>query len=159
MIVRLTLRFLASYLMRWIWWLAPSTSASQVRRCLGSRRCASSKTRAITVAGALTMLAVSHLLAATGPGAGSSPAGRSWARMSAAVRGAGVASYTAPISAIRLWPSFAAADSRVLGLGPARAARMAALGRSASGRITIPLPSAESTNSWSALDRFGRLAS
>ena len=70
-IVTLTLRLRASSLIRSIWWLAPSTSATQVRRCLGSRRSASSKVRLITSAGALTMLAVSHLFLATGPGAGS----------------------------------------------------------------------------------------
>jgi hypothetical protein len=39
---------LASYSIRWIWWLLPSTSATQVRRCLGSRLSASSNARAIT---------------------------------------------------------------------------------------------------------------
>ena len=70
---------------------------------------------------------------------GLSPAGRSWARMSAAVRGAGVASYTAPISAIRLWLSFSAADSRVLGFGPARARAGGGLGAQRVGAHHDPL--------------------
>jgi hypothetical protein len=70
MIVTLRPRALASALIRWIWWLLPSTSATQVRRCLGSRRSASWKACLMTVPVFLTMLAVSHLLVATGPGAG-----------------------------------------------------------------------------------------
>ena len=69
-IVTFTPRALASALIRWIWWLLPSTSATQVRRCLGSRRSASSKTCLMTVPASLTMLALSHLLAATGPPGG-----------------------------------------------------------------------------------------
>ena len=46
MIVTLTGRLLASYLSRWIWWLLPSTSATQA--CLGSRLSASWNSRAIT---------------------------------------------------------------------------------------------------------------
>ena len=101
-IVTLTPRLRASKRIRSIWWLAPSTSATQVRRCLGSRRSASSKVRRITAAGVVTTLAHNHLCRAIGPGAGWWPSGAAETRMSATVRGAGVASYTAPISAIRL---------------------------------------------------------
>ena len=91
-IVILTFRLRASKRIRSIWWLAPSTSAIHVRRCLGSRLSASSKIRLMTSAGAWTMLAVSHLFLATGPGAGSWSCGPAELRMSAGVRGAGLAS-------------------------------------------------------------------
>src|SRR6266545_2484078 len=55
-------------LMRSIWWLLPSTRATQVRRWSGSRRVASSKTAAMTSAASAATLAVSHLPRAAGPG-------------------------------------------------------------------------------------------
>src|SRR5262245_32773129 len=48
--VTTTWRAWASACMRSIWWLLPSTRATQVRQCSGSRRSASSKTRLTTVA-------------------------------------------------------------------------------------------------------------
>src|SRR5680860_365759 len=55
----------ASASIRRIWWLLPSTSATQVRAWSGSRRSASSKTAATTVAASSTTLATSHLFRAT----------------------------------------------------------------------------------------------
>src|SRR5674476_1383584 len=67
MIGTATLRAWASAWIRSIWWLLPSTSATQVRAWSGSRRSASSKIWATTVAASSTTLAVSHLLRAVGP--------------------------------------------------------------------------------------------
>src|SRR5450756_361631 len=44
---------------------------------------------------------------------------------------------------MRLWLRFSPLDSRVASLGEVFAAALAVAGRSASGRITMPLPSAE----------------
>ena len=52
----------------------------------------------------------------------------------------------APTSAIRFRLRFSPLDSRVASLPVALAAALAVLGRSASGRITMPLPSADSTS-------------
>src|SRR5450756_3074658 len=62
-----TPRVFASARMRSIWWLAPSTSATQARVWFGSRRSASSKMACTTLAASSTTLAVSHLLLAVGP--------------------------------------------------------------------------------------------
>ena len=64
--VTVSSRFSASALMRSIWWLLPSTSATQVRPCRGSRRSASSKTRVTTSAASSATLAVTHLPVALG---------------------------------------------------------------------------------------------
>ena len=61
MIVTDTLRAFASALTPSIWCLAPSTRATRVRSCPGSRRHASSKIDEMSVAASSTMLAVSHL--------------------------------------------------------------------------------------------------
>ena len=66
-IVTFTSRALASDLIRWIWWLLPSTSATQVRRRLGSRRSASPKTCLMTVPASLTMLAHQPLVGGDRP--------------------------------------------------------------------------------------------
>jgi hypothetical protein len=63
-----TPRRVASAWIRSIWWLLPSTSAIQVRACVGSRRAASSKTRPTTMAALSVTLAVSHLFADRGVG-------------------------------------------------------------------------------------------
>jgi hypothetical protein len=57
-----------------------------------------------------------------------------------------VISYTAPTSAIRLRFAFSPRESLVLSFGEASCAALAVAGLSASGRILIPLPSADSTN-------------
>ena len=92
MIGTATLRERASGWIRSIWWLLPSTSATQVRAWSGSRRSASSKIWAATLAASCTTLAVSHLLRAVGPAVAS----RRWVslpgRMSAGVRPIGVVS-------------------------------------------------------------------
>src|SRR5450759_566786 len=51
----------ASAVIRSIWWLLPSTRATQVRSGAGSRRSASAKIWATTDAASATTLAVSHL--------------------------------------------------------------------------------------------------
>src|SRR5674476_1230967 len=75
-----TLRVRASAWIRSIWWLLPSTSATQVRVWWGSRRSASSKIAATMAAASWATLAVSHLLCAVGPRVASrrwvSPAGQ-----------------------------------------------------------------------------------
>src|SRR5674536_382492 len=58
----------ASAVIRSIWWLLPSTRATQVRSWSGSRRSASAKIWATTAAASATTLAVSHLFDVTGPG-------------------------------------------------------------------------------------------
>src|SRR5664280_2419596 len=58
----------ASAVIRSIWWLLPSTRATQVRSWSGSRRSASAKIWATTDAASATTLAVSHLFDVTGPG-------------------------------------------------------------------------------------------
>ena len=58
----------ASAVIRSIWWLLPSTRATQVRAWSGSRRSASAKIWATTDAASATTLAVSHLFDVTGPG-------------------------------------------------------------------------------------------
>jgi hypothetical protein len=63
-----SVRAFASALMRSIWWLFPSTRATQTRSWAGSRRWASSKRLAMTVAASAVTLALSHLLVATGAG-------------------------------------------------------------------------------------------
>ena len=62
----------------------------------------------------------------------------------------GVASYTAPTSAIRLRSRFSPRETRVASSGRAAAAAFAVAGRNASGRMTMPLPSTESTSTSSA---------
>src|SRR6478735_9024443 len=93
-----TPRCLASAWMRSIWWLLPSTRATQVRELVGSRRWAWSKTVDRTAVVSWTTLAVNHLLVAFGAGVGVSEL----ASTSAAVRDTGVRSYTAPTVAILL---------------------------------------------------------
>ena len=67
-------------------------------------------------------------------------------RMSALVRGAGLASNTVPTSAIRFRLRFSPLESRVASFGRVLAAAAAVAARSASGRITTPLPSQDSTS-------------
>ena len=66
--------------------------------------------------------------------------------MSALVRSAGVASKTVPTSAMRFRFRFSPLDSRVASFGRVLAAEAAVAARSASGRITTPLPSQDSTS-------------
>ncbi|PKW12664.1 hypothetical protein A8926_0137 [Saccharopolyspora spinosa] len=93
-IVTLTSRVRASVRMRRSWSLLPSTRAIHCRWWVGSRRVASSKTAVSTPAALVVTLAVSHLFRATGAGVISSAEVVSLvrARMSAAVRAAGVMS-------------------------------------------------------------------
>ena len=94
----------------------------------------------MTSAASPATLAVSHLCRAFGPWArGPGP------RMSAAVRGAGVMTQTAPTSAIRLRVRTSPWDSRPSCCGTDAAALRAARGRSSPGRIRIPLPSGDTT--------------
>ena len=69
-----------------IWWLAPSTSATQVRVLSGSRRVASSNTSVMTIAASWTTLAVSHLPVAVGPSVAAARSASVAGRMSATVR-------------------------------------------------------------------------
>ncbi len=69
---------------------------------------------------------------------------------SSGTRGAGAASYTQASSAIRLRPLFSPGDSRVASLFRDDAAAFAVAGRSASGRMTIPLPSQVTTSTCSS---------
>src|SRR5450759_929597 len=62
-----TRRAFASAWRRSIWWLLPSTSATQVREWVGSRRSASAKSADRTCAASSTTLAVSHLFVARAP--------------------------------------------------------------------------------------------
>ena len=130
------------------WSLLPSTSPIQVRSRPGSRRLTAPKTAAMTSPVLLATLAVRYLFPAFGMPAGTcagcSPPGSG--TMSAAVRGTGSQSKTAPASAIRLWVLTSPCDSRPACLGTAAAAARAAAGRSESGRILMPLPSASSTS-------------
>jgi hypothetical protein len=90
--VTVTLCRRASARMRSIWWVLPSTSATQVRRCCGSRRVASANPSAMTVAASWVIEAVSHFPAATGCGRRSrGSVGRS-GRTSVTVRDTGAAS-------------------------------------------------------------------
>ncbi len=84
MIMTVTSRVVASVVIRWIWWLLPSTRTTQVCSWSGSRRWASAKIRAITVAEFSATLAISHLFLATGTGVGSAVSS-GVARMSVAV--------------------------------------------------------------------------
>ncbi|MHB1596313.1 MAG: hypothetical protein ACYCO9_20930 [Streptosporangiaceae bacterium] len=83
--------------------------------------------------------AVSHFPCVLGGSARAAPGG---AMMSAEVRGAGMTSLTAAISAIRLRPFFSPGDSRAATFRCAAAAAFAVAGRSPSGRITTGFPSA-----------------
>jgi len=87
-----TPRVFASARMRSIWWLAPSTSATQARVWFGSRRSASSKMAGTTLAASSTTLAVSYLLLAVGPAVTSARLAPQSGRMSAGVRTTGAAS-------------------------------------------------------------------
>src|SRR5664280_1146287 len=80
----------ASAVIRSIWWLLPSTRATQVRSWSGSRRSASAKIWATTDAASATTLAVSHLFDVTGPGWIWARSVSSTGRMSALVRGADI---------------------------------------------------------------------
>src|SRR5450756_2074611 len=122
----------ASAVIRSIWWLLPSTRATQ-------RRSASAKIWATTDAASATTLAVSHLFDVTGPGWIWARSVSSTGRMSALVRGAAVASNTVPTSAIRFRFRFSPLDSRVVSFGRVLAAAAAVAGRSASERITTPV--------------------
>src|SRR5664280_2594651 len=140
----LRVRAWASAVIRSIWWLLPSTRATQVRSWSGSRRSAPAKIWATTAAASATTLAVSHLFDVTGPGWSWARSVSSTGRMSALVRGAAVASNTVPTSAIRFRFRFSPLDSRVVSFGRVLTAAAAVAGRSASERITTPLPSQDS---------------
>ena len=102
----------------------------------------------MTVAALSTTLAVSHLLLALGAAGrvGVVIVGVAAPMMSAAVRACGVRSWTAPTSAICLRLRFSPLDNRVASLAVACPAALAVPGRSASGLITMPLPSTERTS-------------
>ena len=91
-------------------------------------------------------LAASHLFFAFGRGVAEGGGLSGSGRMAAAVRGSGVSSYTVTISAIRLRLDFSPLDRRVLSLPEAFCACARVGSRSASGRITTPLASHESTS-------------
>src|SRR5512133_1031988 len=120
-----TARAWASAVIRSIWWLLPSTRATQVRSWSGSRRSASAKIWATTDAASATTLAVSHLFDVTGPGLAWARSVSSAGRMSALARRAAVASNTAPSSAIRFRFRFSPFDSRVASFGRVLAAAAA----------------------------------
>ena len=86
-----TPRVLASALIRSIWWLLPSTSATQVRRWSGSRRSASSKTRRDHGGGVVDDAGGEPLVLGL-RARGRRGAWRVAGRMSAGVRGTGVTS-------------------------------------------------------------------
>jgi len=95
------------------------------------------------------------LFAAFGAGVGVSEV----ASTSVAVRGTGVRSYTAPTVAIRLRLRFSPLDSRVASLLDDAFAAALVAGRSASGRITMPLPSLDNTRmSPGSVGWWGRVA-
>jgi len=82
----------------------------------------------------------------TGPGLAWARSVSSAGRMSALARRAAVASNTVPTSAIRFRFRFSPFDSRVASFGRVLAAAAAVAARSASWRITTPLPSQDSTS-------------
>ena len=92
------------------------------------------------------MLAVSHLFDVAGPGSAWARSVSLVGRMSALLRGAVVALNTVPTSAIRFRFRFSPFERRVVSFGWVLAAAAAVAGRSASGRITTPLPSQDSTS-------------
>jgi hypothetical protein len=137
------------------WWRAPSTSMIQVRRWVGSRWSAWSKTLAMTCWLVVAIDPVSHLPVATGPGrrrrppAPSSPrsvvvmlmAGpmTSWGRRGGVVDGS---QGRHPLAALLL----AAGQPGPVAACTLGGAALRVSSRSASGRMTTPLPSTLSTN-------------
>ena len=143
-----------------IWWRSPSTRTTQVRACCRSRASAWSKAAAMTSPVSRATEPVTHLAVACGPRRTSRPPLRppGTAITSCGRRTAGAASQAHAKVAIRLRHGFSPEASRVRNTPRPRRLPSAALrvaGRSPSGRITIPFPSALSTSSTSLVHGTG----
>lgn len=98
----------------------------------------------MTCAAVPATLAVTHFALALGAGTGGLADFE--VSTSAGVRGSVTRTYTAPTVAMRFRFAYSPLESLVLSLVVLAAAAWAVAGRSESGRITIPLPSADRTS-------------